>query len=174
MWVKLAQNVICWLSLLLIALATEYLLHTAIWPHHIADAPWRTLAETSRTARINKPRRGWWWWWHCYSRRPTSRGIRCRNPKLSLPQISIWQHLTHIYVLFVAEKNPSNALQLKCDCCLHYVHKNCTNLYGDDLDDIITHNRNWSCISCSTLSRYCYWPWRKFFQWNLSPVQNQQ
>ena len=48
-----------------------------------------------------------------------------------------------------SRKIPSNALQLKCDCCLHYVHKNCTNLYGDDLDDIITHNRNWSCISCN-------------------------
>ena len=46
-------------------------------------------------------------------------------------------------------KIPSHVKMLKCDCCLHYVHRNCTSLYSDDLSHIINHDRNWSCIRCN-------------------------
>ena len=46
-------------------------------------------------------------------------------------------------------KVPSNARILKCDCCLRFIHKNCSNLYKKDLDEIISENRSWSCLNCN-------------------------
>ena len=44
---------------------------------------------------------------------------------------------------------PSNACILKCDCCLNFIHKNCTTLLKDELDEILLSQRPWSCISCN-------------------------
>ena len=46
-------------------------------------------------------------------------------------------------------KVSSNARKLKCDTCSHHIHKNCTNLYKKDLDEIINEDRNWSCLDCN-------------------------
>ena len=44
---------------------------------------------------------------------------------------------------------PSNACLLQCDCCLHYIHSNCTNLLKVDIDEILSSSRSWSCINCN-------------------------
>ena len=46
-------------------------------------------------------------------------------------------------------KVPSNACLLQCDCCLHYIHSNCTNLLKIDIDEILSSSRSWSCINCN-------------------------
>ena len=46
-------------------------------------------------------------------------------------------------------KVPSNARKLKCDCCLKFIHKNCSNLLKKELDEIIFKNRSWSCLNCN-------------------------
>ena len=47
---------------------------------------------------------------------------------------------------------PSNARILKCDCCLKYIHRNCTNLDNNEITEIITKKRYWSCINCNELN----------------------
>ena len=44
---------------------------------------------------------------------------------------------------------PSNARNLRCDCCSRFVHKNCTNLLKIDIDEILNLNRSWSCLHCN-------------------------
>ena len=44
---------------------------------------------------------------------------------------------------------PSNACLLKCDCCLSFIHKNCTSLLKAELEDILQSKRPWSCIACN-------------------------
>ena len=42
-----------------------------------------------------------------------------------------------------------NALQLRCDCCNHFIHKNCSNLPKRDIENIIHGSSPWSCLSCN-------------------------
>ena len=44
---------------------------------------------------------------------------------------------------------PRHALQLKCDCCNHYIHKNCSSLPKKDLENIIQGIKSWSCRVCN-------------------------
>ena len=44
---------------------------------------------------------------------------------------------------------PSNALHLKCDCCNHFIHKNCSSLPKKDIVSIIQGSRAWSCLTCN-------------------------
>ena len=46
-------------------------------------------------------------------------------------------------------KVPSNARTLRCDCCLSFIHKNCTTLLKDDLKEIFQLKRPWSCFKCN-------------------------
>ena len=44
---------------------------------------------------------------------------------------------------------PCNALHLKCDCCNHFIHKNCSNLPKKDIESIIQGSKSWSCLMCN-------------------------
>ena len=45
---------------------------------------------------------------------------------------------------------PSNARKLKCDCCLCYIHSNCTSMSKSVIDKLLaTEKRSWSCIHCN-------------------------
>ena len=44
---------------------------------------------------------------------------------------------------------PINACILRCDCCLSFIHRNCTNLLKNELDDIVQSDRPWSCRTCN-------------------------
>ena len=41
---------------------------------------------------------------------------------------------------------------LKCDCCLHYVHRNCTNMNQDEYTNRQSSTSCWSCIACNELN----------------------
>ena len=47
---------------------------------------------------------------------------------------------------------PRNALQLRCDCCNHFIHKNCSNLPKKDIDCVILGTRAWSCLTCNEVN----------------------
>ena len=55
-------------------------------------------------------------------------------------------NVTRLDMCFVCDRK---ILILKCDCCLHYVHRNRTSLLSDDLNHMINHNGSWSCIRCN-------------------------
>ena len=44
---------------------------------------------------------------------------------------------------------PANACSLKCDCCLSFIHKNCTTLLKNEIQDIVLSKRPWSCLACN-------------------------
>ena len=46
-------------------------------------------------------------------------------------------------------KVPTNARKIKCDCCLSFIHKNCSNLFQKDFRETLIENRSWSCSFCN-------------------------
>ena len=38
---------------------------------------------------------------------------------------------------------------LKCDCCLNYIHLNCTDLNKDEYCSMLNISSAWSCIVCN-------------------------
>ena len=45
---------------------------------------------------------------------------------------------------------------LICDCCLHYVHRNCTNMNQDEYTNRQSSTSYWSCIAYNDLNIPCH------------------
>ena len=59
---------------------------------------------------------------------------------------------THFICPLCKRHVPANARILKCDCCSQYVHKNCSNLTKNNIDEIVTMSRHWSCLNCNDMN----------------------